>query len=133
MSGGGELVPLAPPVLRRADAFGPPPVLQGHATPEVQSRVAGVYRAMEQILESWVSRSESIHTRRAYRDDVMSFVRFLGVAWPEAAPALLQVSKPATLPLFFPSATASHPGWRVSRRTGCPTLRGISNTLWLSD
>ena len=68
-----------------------PPVLQGHVTAEVQSRVTGFPRAIEQIFGSWVNHSESAHTRRAYRDDVMSFVRFLGVA-PESAPALLQVS-----------------------------------------
>ncbi len=39
-----------------------------------------------------MNRSESAHTRRAYRDDSVAFVRFLGLAWSEEASALLQVS-----------------------------------------
>jgi site-specific recombinase XerD len=69
-----------------------PPLLQGTATPEVRARVKAFYRAIERILESWVNRSPSFHTRRAYHDDVMSFVRFLGLAWPQEAATLLQVS-----------------------------------------
>lgn len=69
-----------------------PPLLEGTATPEIRTRVERFYQAIEQIFESWVNRSESAHTRRAYRDDVMAFVRFLGFAWPEEAPALLGVS-----------------------------------------
>ena len=62
-----------------------PPLLEGTSTPDVQRRVEKFYQAIERIFESWVHRSESVHTRRAYRDDVMSFVRFLGLAWPEEA------------------------------------------------
>ncbi len=69
-----------------------PPLLAGTATPEVRTRVESFYHALERIFESWVNRSESGHTRRAYRDDILSFVRFLGLTWPEQAPALLQVS-----------------------------------------
>lgn len=32
------------------------------------------------------------HRQRAYRDDVMTFVRFMGWSWPEAAPGMLGVS-----------------------------------------
>lgn len=69
-----------------------PPVLAGTSTPEVLARVKGFYNSIERIFESWVARSESPHTRRAYRDDIMTFVRFLGVEWPKDADALLQVS-----------------------------------------
>jgi site-specific recombinase XerD len=83
----------SPPVPILAPAALPvPPLLRGTATPEVGARVEEFYRAIERLFESWVNRSQSFHTRRAYRDDVMSFVRFLGLAWPQEAPPLLQVS-----------------------------------------
>jgi site-specific recombinase XerD len=69
-----------------------PPLLEGTSTPEVRIRVERFYEAIARIFESWVNRSESSHTRRAYRDDVIAFVRFLGLAWPEEASALLGVS-----------------------------------------
>lgn len=69
-----------------------PPLFDGTATPEVSTRVERFYQAIARIFETWVNRSTSAHTRRAYRDDVMSFVRFFGLAWPAEAPALLQIS-----------------------------------------
>jgi hypothetical protein len=69
-----------------------PPVLAGTAIPEVLNRVESFYNSIERIFESWVARSESPHTRRAYRDAIMTFVRFLGIEWPKDAEALLQVS-----------------------------------------
>ncbi|MGH9761903.1 MAG: tyrosine-type recombinase/integrase [Blastocatellia bacterium] len=44
------------------------------------------------IFEMWVTRRKSMHTQRAYREDVMSFVRFAGIAWPEESIRLLSVS-----------------------------------------
>jgi hypothetical protein len=32
------------------------------------------------------------HTRRSYRDGVLSFVRHRGIVWPQEAPALLTIS-----------------------------------------
>lgn len=88
-----NLIPERPPVPAvSAAGVWAPPLLEGTATPEVRTRVEKFYQAIERIFESWVNRSESAHTRRAYRDDVMTFVRFLGLAWPGEAPALLQVS-----------------------------------------
>jgi integrase len=95
VTGSGELVPQRTVTQGLAEAAQPlesPPILAGHVTPEVRTRVEGFYRAIECIFESWVNRSESHHTRRAYRDDILSFVRFLGLAWSEAAGRLLQVS-----------------------------------------
>ena len=37
-------------------------------------------------------RRKSKHTQRAYREDVMSFVHFLEIAWPKDATRLLSVS-----------------------------------------
>ena len=88
-----ELTPESLPIpLQAPTAILVPPLLDGTATPELRTRVERFYQAIERIFESWVNRSESLHTRRAYRDDVMAFVRFLGLAWPQEAPALLGVS-----------------------------------------
>lgn len=69
-----------------------PPVLDGRGTPAVQEQVERFYASVSAIFELWVNRRESPHTRRAYRDDVMAFVRFMGWRWPEDATALLGVS-----------------------------------------
>ena len=44
------------------------------------------------IFERWVSRRSSKHTQRAYRQDVMDFVRFLGIRWPDESTRLFTVS-----------------------------------------
>jgi site-specific recombinase XerD len=69
-----------------------PPVLAGALTPEVRRRVEDFYSAVAEIFERWVRRCRSEHTRRSYRDGVMSFVRYLGLTWPADASALLTVS-----------------------------------------
>ena len=69
-----------------------PPVLAGRLTPEVQERVEGFYSSVAAIFETWVNRRKSEHTRRAYRSDVMAFVRFMGWTWPESATELLRTS-----------------------------------------
>src|ERR1700736_6569110 len=71
---------------------GLPPILAGSATPDVRRRVGEFYASVASIFEAWVTRRQSRHTQRAYREDVMSFVRFMGVAWPEQATALFPVS-----------------------------------------
>ena len=50
------------------------------------------YFSVASIFETWVQRRKSPHTQRAYREDVMSFVKFLEVAWPGEATSLLSVS-----------------------------------------
>lgn len=69
-----------------------PPVLLGHATPEVAAQVHGFYNAVADIFERWVTRRASRHTQRAYRRDVMAFCEFLGLRWPDDATRLLAVT-----------------------------------------
>lgn len=69
-----------------------PPVLAGSMTPEVQWRVGKFYSSIAAIFEAWVARRKSVHTRRAYRGDVMAFVKFMNWHWPEDSLQLLQVS-----------------------------------------
>jgi site-specific recombinase XerD len=71
---------------------GLPPILAGHVTGAAQARVEGFYNSIDRIFESWVARRSSAHTQRAYRGDVMGFVRFVGLRWPEEAWRLLIVS-----------------------------------------
>jgi len=69
-----------------------PPVIVGAFTPEIESRVENFYNSIAAIFEAWVKRRKSAHTQRAYRGDVMAFVRFRGIEWPKDAPKLLRVS-----------------------------------------
>jgi len=69
-----------------------PPIRAGRATPEVQKRVAQFYVSIATIFEAWVARRPSPHTQRAYREDVMAFVKFMGIRWPVDSTALLSVS-----------------------------------------
>ncbi len=50
------------------------------------------YLSVAEIFERWVTRCSSRHTQRAYRQDVMDFVEFLGVRWPDEAVRLFTVS-----------------------------------------
>lgn len=81
----GELIPVEKPELL-------PPVLTGHETGLVRERVEQFYVSVAEIFERWVARRKSHHTQRAYREDVMCFVRFMGFEWPQRAPDLLTVS-----------------------------------------
>lgn len=44
------------------------------------------------MFHSWVARRQSPHTQRAYRNDVLAFVAFLQIRWPEEAASLLTAS-----------------------------------------
>jgi site-specific recombinase XerD len=66
-----------------------PPILAGQSTSDSAKRVEHFYLSIAAIFERWVSRRQSLHTQRAYREDVMAFVRFLGLPWPQEAPSLL--------------------------------------------
>lgn len=68
------------------------PVLLGSVPPSVERRVREFHNSVAAIFETWVSRRESAHTRRAYRQDVMTFVRFMGWSWPKDSTAMLTVS-----------------------------------------
>lgn len=69
-----------------------PPIMAGSATPAAREKVESFYYSVAQIFEAWVRRRNSPHTQRAYREDVMSFVRFLGIEWPQQSFMLLQAS-----------------------------------------
>jgi Phage integrase, N-terminal SAM-like domain len=69
-----------------------PPVLAGSLTPAIRVRVEHFYSAVYDLFERWVNRPKSLHTRRSYRDGVLSFVRHRGIVWPQEASALLLVS-----------------------------------------
>ena len=69
-----------------------PPILAGHVTGATRDRVEGFYSAIAEIFERWVTRRQSPHTQRAYRSDVMAFVAFVELRWPEDAWRLLTCS-----------------------------------------
>jgi site-specific recombinase XerD len=69
-----------------------PPVLAGHLTPALQARTESFFRGVAGMFERWAARRESSHTQRAYRRDVLSFVEFLDIQWPEKAEQLLRAS-----------------------------------------
>jgi len=69
-----------------------PPILAGRHTAAVEAQVRSFYLSVADIFERWVTRRSSKHTQRAYRQDVMDFVRFLGLRWPEEATQLFTVS-----------------------------------------
>lgn len=69
-----------------------PPILGGAETPAVRKRVARFFSSIVEIFEAWVTRRKSPHTQRAYREDVMSFIRFMGWDWPKDAEQMIIVS-----------------------------------------
>lgn len=78
--------------LARKSESGLPPILVGRFTPAVRERDQ-FFSSLASLFEAWVTRRQSPHTQRAYREDAMSFVRFLGIAeWPEEDTSLLSVS-----------------------------------------
>ena len=77
---------------RKENQPGLPPILAGATTPAIRKRVEQFFFSVASIFESWVARRHSPHTQRAYREDVMSFAKFMEIAWPEQATALLSVS-----------------------------------------
>jgi len=81
-----ELVPVS---ATRAEL---PPILVGRHAPAVEAQVRSFYGSVADIFERWVTRRTSKHTQRAYRQDVMDFVHFLGIRWPEDSARLFTVS-----------------------------------------
>jgi site-specific recombinase XerD len=69
-----------------------PPILAGASPDQVQARVKQFYLSVAAIFEAWVARRSSRHTQRAYRQDVMAFIAFRQIAWPDDAITLLQTS-----------------------------------------
>ena len=69
-----------------------PPILAGRATAAVEAQVRSFYESVALIFERRVTRRSSTHTQCAYRQDVMDFVRFLGIRWPDESTRLFTVS-----------------------------------------
>ncbi len=69
-----------------------PPILAGFSTPQIRKQTARFFYSIAEIFEAWVTRRKSRHTQRAYREDVMSFVHFLEITWPQECIRLLSVS-----------------------------------------
>jgi site-specific recombinase XerD len=68
------------------------PVLLGSLTPGIRVRVESFYSSVYEIFQRWVNRPKSLHTRRSYKEGVLSFVRSKGMRWPQEASTLLMVS-----------------------------------------
>jgi site-specific recombinase XerD len=68
-----------------------PAIQSGRSTPAVVEQVRKFYISIADIFDAWVRRCNSHHTQRAYRADVMSFVKFMEFAWPADATKLLAV------------------------------------------
>jgi site-specific recombinase XerD len=77
-------------VLRTPDEL--PPILAGHQTPQLHARAESFFAGVAELFERWAARRPSHHTQRAYRRDVLSFVDFLGLIWPQEAFRLLLAS-----------------------------------------
>jgi site-specific recombinase XerD len=69
-----------------------PPILAGAETPQIRRQVHRFYASVAQIFESWINRHRSAHTKRAYRQDVLSFAQFLNIKWPAQSHLLLAAS-----------------------------------------
>jgi site-specific recombinase XerC len=69
-----------------------PPILSGHATKTMERRVERFYFSIAEIFEAWVKRRPSVHTQRAYRQDVEALIAFLKLDWPKESTELLAVS-----------------------------------------
>jgi site-specific recombinase XerD len=69
-----------------------PPILAGSFTPDTKRRVEQFFFPVASCFEAWVTRRQSPHTQRAYREDFMAFVKFLGIQWPMEAWQILKAS-----------------------------------------
>jgi len=71
-----------------------PPIFPGNVTPQMQARTEQFFWSVAKMFDAWVQRRTSPHTQRAYAQDVMAFVNYLGITWPQEAWKLLQVTVP---------------------------------------
>lgn len=69
-----------------------PPILAGQSTKAMVGRVERFYFSVGAILEAWVNRRKSPHTRRAYRQDIEAFITYLKLDWPRQSTDMLAVS-----------------------------------------
>lgn len=71
-----------------------PPVLVGHGTPAVEKAARQFYLSVDAMFDAWLRRTENPNTQRAYRRDVLDFVEFMAIPWPEESFRLLKVGVP---------------------------------------
>ena len=69
-----------------------PPMMTGHDSKALAHKVDNFYSSVAMIFEAWVQRSKNPNTQRAYRRDVLSFIEFLGLPWPERSELFLKTS-----------------------------------------
>ena len=74
-----------------------PPILEGRATTEVVALRDRFFGGLAELLEGWIRRHESQHTQRAYRQDIFSFIDWMGWRWPEDAQGFLSVPVSAVI------------------------------------
>ena len=67
--------------------------------------------SLPQLAELWIQRRASRHTQRAYREDILTFIRFLGLRWPEEGDRLLA--------LFARNILAEKPGAVILGEVKC--------------
>ena len=58
----------------------------------MRQEVERFYLSVADIFERWITRRDSKHTQRAYRQDIMALVKYLGLTWPDDATVLLMTS-----------------------------------------
>lgn len=69
-----------------------PPILAGQHTLEIEAKVERFYLSIAEILERWITRRQSQHTQRAYRQDIESLFSFLGMRWTQDSAQILQLT-----------------------------------------
>jgi site-specific recombinase XerD len=98
-----------------------PPILHGQATKEVEEQVRRFMFSVAAIYETWLGRRTSAHTRRAYDQDVMHFVRgYLNLHWPAEAAQLLRVSV---------QTVQAYRDWLVSKNAAPKTINRRVSSL----
>src|SRR5262249_4418609 len=69
-----------------------PPILDGYYTLSVEEKVRRFALGVPEMLERWIGRRASPHTRRAYRQDLFTFIAFAGLRWPDDATGLFTIT-----------------------------------------
>jgi site-specific recombinase XerD len=85
--------PMTNNTIAKRESVDLPPILHGQVSKEVEERVREFVFSVAAIYETWLGRRTSPHTRRAYDQDVMHFVRrYVRLDWPDQASDLLRIS-----------------------------------------
>src|SRR5690348_1726594 len=68
------------------------PILDGCYTLSVEQKARRFVLGVPEMLERWISRRASPHTRRAYRQDLFTFIGFANLRWPDDAAGLFAIT-----------------------------------------